>query len=166
MLFIDLLATSGHWVAALHLKLNVYHHSGRRKFFFLSFAIQIYDLSYFLYLLDLSSLKQSSFGKPLHSFAVSASCSWVLCWHLIADCWSDVCHKHQTDLRCWHFYLSFAFLISDADPDPDPQCSLQKTTTTKNSGLRTVNLWCTGLLKLSDVEICIWDSKTRNLSTR
>lgn len=33
MLFIDLLATSGHWVAALHLKLNVYHHSGRRKFF-------------------------------------------------------------------------------------------------------------------------------------
>lgn len=132
MLFIDLLATSGHWVAALHLKLNVYHHSGRQKFFFF-YHLQNRFMTWVTFCICSiwAVLKQSSFGKSLHSFAVSASCSWVLCWHLNTDCWSDVCHKRQTDLRCWHFYLTFAFLISDADPDP--QCSLQKNNNNKKT---------------------------------
>lgn len=104
MLFIELLAASGHWVAALHLKLNVYHHSGNEKFSFIIYKTDLWLKLLFVFAQSEQLICKTTFGNHCTSFAVLSSCSWELwCWHLNADCWSDVSHKHQTDLWCWHF---------------------------------------------------------------
>lgn len=165
MLFIDLLATSGHWVAALHLKLNVYHHSGR-QFFLIFFIICNTDL--WLKLLFVFARSQQCKNKAVLGshctvlqFQLLALGCCVGIWTLIVGqmCVTSARQTFGVDIFTWFLHSWSLMLILI------PSALRKKTTTTKNSGLRTVNLWCTGLLRLSGVEICIWDSKTRNLST-
>lgn len=104
MLFIELLAVRGHWVAALHLKLNVYHHRGKQKFSFIMYKTDLTLKLLFVFAKSEQLISKIVFGNHCTSFAVSSTCSWVWCWHLNSgQMW--VTSTRQTFLHPWALIL-------------------------------------------------------------